>query len=115
MNKEKSELNPKQVFNFVGYQFDLKEGKVRPTQESWQALTSKIQTILSGPAVHVPHRFTHSNRKTSPPRLTPYETETLALEEQLEGTRINRKDDPQTQITIPSLKMVAGGKQCASR
>ena len=35
VNKEKSELVPKQVFNFVGYQFDLKEGKVRPTGERW--------------------------------------------------------------------------------
>ena len=33
VSKEKSELDPKQVFNFVGYQFDLKEGKVRPTSE----------------------------------------------------------------------------------
>ena len=33
VNKEKSELDPKQVFNFVGYQFDLREGKVRPTPE----------------------------------------------------------------------------------
>ena len=31
VNMEKSELDPKQVFDFVGYQFDLKEGKVRPT------------------------------------------------------------------------------------
>ena len=30
-NSEKSELDPKQVFEFVGYHFDLKEGKVRPT------------------------------------------------------------------------------------
>ena len=29
VNEEKSELDPKQVFNFVGYQFNLKEGKVR--------------------------------------------------------------------------------------
>ena len=29
VNKEKSELVPKQVFNFVGYQFDLKEDKIR--------------------------------------------------------------------------------------
>ena len=29
--------------------FDLKEGKVRPTPEHWQALTDKIQIILSGP------------------------------------------------------------------
>ena len=49
VNKEKSELFPKQVFNFVGYQFDLKEGKVRPTEERWQALTHKIRSILSDP------------------------------------------------------------------
>ena len=33
---KKSELAPKQVFNFIGYQFDLKAGKVRPTPEHWQ-------------------------------------------------------------------------------
>ena len=49
VNKDKSELVPKQVFNFVGYQFDLKEGKVRPTEERWQALTHKIRSILSDP------------------------------------------------------------------
>ena len=49
VNKEKSELAPKQVFNFVGYQFDLKEGKVRPTEERWQALTDKIRSVMSDP------------------------------------------------------------------
>ena len=49
VNKEKSELEPKQVFHFVGYQFDLKEGRVRPTPERWQTLIDKIQSILSGP------------------------------------------------------------------
>ena len=53
VNREKIELNPQQVFNFVGYQFDLKEGKVRPTPELWQALTGKIKTILSGPVCPV--------------------------------------------------------------
>ena len=53
VNKEKSELEPKQVFNFVGYQFDLREGKVRPTQEGWQTLTDKISSILSGPVCPV--------------------------------------------------------------
>ena len=38
VNLEKFELTPKQVFNFVGYQYDLVEGKVRPTQEKWEAL-----------------------------------------------------------------------------
>ena len=49
VNKEKSELVPKQVFNFVGYQFDLKEGKVRSTEERWQALTHKIRSIFLDP------------------------------------------------------------------
>ena len=55
VNKEKSELVPKQVFNFVGYQFDLKEGKVRPTEERWQTLTDKIRSILSDPVCPVRH------------------------------------------------------------
>ena len=118
MNKEKSKLDPKQVFNFVGYQFDLKGGKVRPTPECWQALIDKIQTILSGvpgPVVHVPHRSSHSDRKASPPWSASYETHTVALEEQLEGPRITRKGDTSPQVAPPSLKMVAGGKQCATR
>ena len=53
VNEEKSELEPKQIFNFVGYQFDLEEGRVRPTQERWLVLTDKIQSILSGPVCPV--------------------------------------------------------------
>ena len=63
VNMEKSELDPKQIFDFVGYWFDLKEGKVRPTLDriiNW--------TGLSGPATHVPYRAFDSNRKTSSPR-----------------------------------------------
>ena len=29
----KSVLEPKQIFNFVGYEYDLREGKVRPILE----------------------------------------------------------------------------------
>ena len=81
VDKEKSELDPKQVFNLVGYQFDLTEGEVRPTPERWQALIDKNQTILSvvsGLAVHVPHRASDSHRKASPPRSTSYETHTVS-------------------------------------
>ena len=53
VNKEKSELDPKQVFNFVGYQFDLREGKVRLTPERRQTLTDKILSILSCPVCPV--------------------------------------------------------------
>ena len=47
VNMEKSELDPKQVFNFVGYQFDLHTGRVRPTPDRWQSLQSKIQELLA--------------------------------------------------------------------
>ena len=117
VNKEKSELAPKQVFNFVGYQFDLKEAKVRLTPERWQTLTNKIRSNLGipDPTVHVPHRSTHSNRKTSPPRATSHETHTVALEKQLEGTRVTGKGDPSPQLPPPTSKVVAGGNQCATR
>ena len=53
VNKEKSELVPKQVFDVVGYQFDLKQGKVRPTLERWQNLSLKIRSLLTGPTCPV--------------------------------------------------------------
>ena len=53
VNMEKSELDPKQVFDFVGYQFDLKEGKVRLILDRWQTLTAKIRELLTGPTCPV--------------------------------------------------------------
>ena len=70
---------------------------------------------MSGPEIHVPHRSPHSNRKTSPLRATPHETHTVALEKQLEGPRVTGKGDPGPQVPPPSSKVVAGGKQCATR
>ena len=49
---------------------------------------------LPGLTIHVPHRSTHSNRKASPPRVTPHEAHTVAPEKQLEGPRITGKGDP---------------------
>ena len=53
VNLEKSELGPKQIFDFVGYQFDLRAGRVRPTLDRWQNLQDKIADILSLPACPV--------------------------------------------------------------
>ena len=53
VNADKSELDPKQIFDFVGYQFDLKTGRVRPTPDRWQSLQDKILEILSLPACPV--------------------------------------------------------------
>ena len=70
---------------------------------------------MPGPTVHVPHRSFHSNRKASPPRATSHEAHTVALEKQLEGPRITRQGDPSPQVAPPPPKVVAGGKQCATR
>ena len=70
---------------------------------------------LPGPTIHVPHRPAHSNRKTSPLRATSHETHTVALEKQLEGPRVTGKGDTGPQVPPPPPKVVAGGKQCASR
>ena len=53
VNLEKSELEPKQIFGFVGYQFDLRAGWVLPTPDRWQNLRDKILEILSLPACPV--------------------------------------------------------------
>ena len=41
VNLDKLKLEPKQIFDFVGYQFDLKAGRVRPTPDRWQNLQEK--------------------------------------------------------------------------
>ena len=47
VNLEKSELEPKQDFDFVGYQFDLRSGQVRLTPDWWQHLQEKMLKLLS--------------------------------------------------------------------
>ena len=76
---------------------------------------NSVQSGVSGPAVYGPHRASNSHKKASPPRSTSYETHTVALEEQLEDTRITREGDTSPQVAPPPLKVVAGGKQCATR
>ena len=70
---------------------------------------------LSGPAIHVPDRPVNSHGKAGSSRSTAYEAHTVAPQKQLEGTRISGENYPITQITAPSLKVVAGGRQCATR
>ena len=54
MDEEKSELVT-QVFNFVGYQFDLKNDRVHLNPECWQALQTKMRDIMSSPVCPVRH------------------------------------------------------------
>ena len=80
-----------------------------------QDTVNPIRSSVPGQAVHVPYRPSNSHRKTSPPGATSYEAHTVALEKQLEGTRVTGKGDTRSQVAPPSPKMVARGKQCSSR
>ena len=119
VNEEKSELDPKQVFNFVGYQFDLKEGKVRPTPEHWQTLTDKILSILSGPVCLIRQFMSLIGLLTATEKqvhLGRLHMRPIQWHLKTTGGYQNHwKGDTRSQVTPPSLKVVAGGKQCSSR
>ena len=74
-----------------------------------------VTTGLSGPAVHDPDRFVNSHREASSSRLTTQQTHTVASQKQLEGTRITRKGDSNSQVPAPPLTMVATGRPHSHR
>ena len=84
VNIEKSELESKQIFDFVGYEYDLRQGKIRPTLEHWQ-------TLNLGQAALAPHRPVISYRETSSPRLAPHEADPVAPEKSLEEKEDHQK------------------------
>ena len=53
VNLQKSELEPKQVFEFVGYQYNLSHGLVKPTQNRWESILQKVNSILANPTCQV--------------------------------------------------------------
>ena len=120
VNLNKSELDPKQIFDFVGYQFDLKAGRVRPTPDRWQSLQDKILEILSLPACPVQQLMSLIGLLTATEKqvhlgrlhMRPIQWH---LKKPLENTRVTRKGDPNLQISAPSLTMVATGRQCSHR
>ena len=117
MNLEKSELEPKQVYEFVGYQFDLKCGNVRPTPDRWQALQEKIQELISRLACPV-RQFMSLIGLTATEKqvhLGRHETNTVASQKQLEGTGIPGENNSRSKILASPSEMVAGGRQCTSR
>ena len=53
VNIQKSELEPQQVFDFVGYQYDLLNGLVKPTQNRWEVLQQKVTALLQNRSCRV--------------------------------------------------------------
>ena len=120
VNVEKLELEPKQVFNFVGYQFNLESGRVQPTPDRWQSLQEKILELISRPACSVRELMSligllTATEKTSSSGQTTHEAHPMASQKKLENTGIVRKTDSPTQISTSSFKMVARRRQCPHR
>ena len=112
VNLEKSELEPKQVFDFVGCQFDLRSDRHWTVGRTFKKRYTAIPTGLPGPAIHVLDRSANSYRKTSSPRPTAYETHAVTF--QLESTRTTRKDHSNSQFpALPSNMVVK--RQCTHR
>ena len=82
-------------------------------EPSGQNFRNTVPTGLSGSSC--PDRFVNSHREASLLRPTTHETHTVASQKQLEGTRITRKGDPNSQVPAPPFTMVATGKQCSHR
>ena len=86
---EKLELDLKQAFDLVGYQFSLKEDEARSALEHGQTLFTNpgtsLRTVLPGPAADANDSITDSCREASPHRLPPHQVDRVALE-QLEST-----------------------------
>ena len=114
----KSELVPKQVFNFV---------PVRPGDRSRATHTGpagsspgKVEIYqrpkqLYGQTIHVSNRPSHSNRKTSVFRPSSHETHSVAPEEALARPRSFRKGNSYSSIAPPAFRRVARRVQCAER
>ena len=115
VNLEKSELEPKEVFNFVGYQFDLTAGRVRPTPDRWQNLQEKIQALLSLPACPVRQFMSLIGLLTATEKQVTHEAHPMASQKQLAGARITREGDSNTQFSAPTPSLVVGGKQYTPR
>ena len=99
MNLEKSELEPKQIFDFVGYQFDLRAGQVRPTLDCLQNLQDKILEILSLQACPVRQYMRRIQWHLKNNWRIP----------------VIRKSDSNSQVPAPSLTMVARRRQHSHR
>ena len=97
------------------------QGRPGPTdtgpvaEPSGQDTKNIVITDLSGPAIHVPDRFTNSYREASSLRPTSYETHTVASQKHLACTRVPGKSYSNSQAFAPSLTMVAGRSKCSHR
>ena len=111
VNKEKSELDPKQVFNFVG---SLTSGRARSDQHQIVGRPYKTRYCQFCPVrqfMSLIGLLTATEKQVHLGRL-----HMRPIQWHLKNNwRVPESLDTRSQITPPSPKVVAGGKQCASR
>ena len=114
VNLKKSELNPQQVFTFVGYRFDLLTGRVLPTQERWASLRQKLLFLKArdSKAVHVLDRTLDSHRETGQVRSSPHASHSVAPKKTLAGTRGPRESHSATSLSATSPRLVVRRGKC---
>ena len=110
---KKLELEPQQVFNFVGYQFDLVSGRVLPTQDRRIASLGKIKfhqepEQLYSQTVHVPNRAAYSHREASFVGTSSYEANLMAFETSPACPRGFREDHAGSPVTPSTPRLVVG-------
>ena len=110
---DKSEVEPNQIFDFVGYHFNLNERKLRPTLERWQTLNLKIKKLHTSPScqtTYVPNRPLISTGQ-----FRSDEAKLVAPEKPLGDPRIPGKCDPNPKYPSPMFGMVVQSSKHPSR
>ena len=117
-SKHGLELEPKQVFKSVGYQYDLREGKIRPTLESWQTLNNL--NFLSDPYFRAKQLISLiglliATKKQVHLGWLHVRWIQWQIQKSLEDPRITRKGDLDCKVSPATLKMEAPRSKCPSR
>ena len=87
-------------------------------QTSGKAFKTKYSQLLSLPACPgflVLDTFVNSHREASSHRSSPHEANSVTFEKQLEGTRITRKGDSNSQVLAPTSTMVVRRREHSHR
>ena len=108
VNLKKLELVPQQVFNFVGYRFDLIKGRRK-------IKVHHVQGQLHGQTIHVPGRTSHCHGEASLAGPSSHEAHPVAFETPLACARSPRESHSGSPVSPPSLGVVAERAKCVRR
>ena len=117
VNIKKSELNPQQVFTFVGYRFDLLTGRVLPTQERWASLRQKLLFLKARDSCTVRQfmsligLLTATEKQVWSGRLH-MRHHSVAPKKTLAGTRGPRESHSSTSLSATSPRLVVRQGKC---